>query len=249
MESRLKLSRIAILGVPLDVLPEEGFEDLVASLEDGTNHQIILLSVWDLMRARKRAEFRTMVAGASLVIPISLSIIKAAHFLKRTEPKRYQPFDFVVRLLGVLERRGKSAYLLGSSRTVLQRTEANLKSTYPGLKIVGRHTGNYPKQQEASIVEAVRKASPTLLLAGRGIPGGERWIPRNLPGFNAGIYLWCSDLFSVFAHARRRPSDRIFERGFEWIPYTARRPWMVWRVFVFAAFKFLVLVERIRQRY
>ena len=249
MDSRNGLSRITLLGVPLDVLPEEGFEELIASLEDGTNHQVILLSVWDLMRARNRAEYRTMVAGASIVIPISLSIIKAARFLRRTEPTRYQPFDFVVKLLGILEKRGKSAYLLGSTRTVVQRAEANLKSTYPGLRMVGRHVGNYPKSQEVAIVEAVRKASPTLLLVGKGIPGGERWIPRNLPGFNSGIYLWCSDLFSVFAHARGRPSDSLFERGLEWIPYTARRPWKVWRIFAFAAFKVLVLVERLKQRY
>jgi len=248
MDSRTGMSRVSILGVPVDVLPEDQFERLVDSLEDGTNHQIILLSVWDLMRARKRIEFRTMVAGASLVIPISLSIVKAARFLKRTEPLRYQPFTFVVKLLGELERRGKSAYLLGGSVAVVRRAESNLKSTYPGLRIVGRHAGYYPKTQEGAIVEAVRKASPTLLLAGRGIPGGERWIPRNLPGFSSGIYLWCSDLFSVFAHTRRRPSEALFASGLEWIPYALRRPWKVWRLFVFAAFKTLVLIERIRQR-
>jgi N-acetylglucosaminyldiphosphoundecaprenol N-acetyl-beta-D-mannosaminyltransferase len=247
MDSRTGLSRIAILGVPVDVLPEDGLEEVVARLEDGANHQIILLSVWDLMRARSRVEFRTMISGASLVIPISLSIVRAARFLKRTEPVRYRPFDLVVKLLGVLEGRGKSAYLLGGSRVVVQRAESNLRSTYPGLRIVGRHAGGYPRSQEGAIVEAVRKASPSLLLVGKGVPGGERWIPHNLPGFASGIYLWCSDLFSVFAHTKGRPADSLFDRGLEWIPYTARRPWKAGRILVFIAFKLLVLAERIRQ--
>jgi N-acetylglucosaminyldiphosphoundecaprenol N-acetyl-beta-D-mannosaminyltransferase len=248
MASRNGLSRISILGVPLDVLPEAGFEELIDSLEDGKNHQIVLLSIWDLMRARKRGEYRTMIAGASLIIPISLSIVHAARFLKKTDPLRYMPFDFVVRLLGILELRGKSVYLLGSSRYVILMAERNLKSTYPGLRIVGRHAGSYGKAQEGSIVEAVRKASPSLLLIGKGLPGGERWIPRNLPRFNTGIYLWCSDLFSVFADARRRLSRSLFDRGLEWLPITLFHPWKIHRAFTFAAFKILVLIERIKLR-
>ena len=67
------LTRIKILGVPVDILPEEAIDDLVAGLEDGRNHQIVLLSVWDLLRARRKGEYRTMIAGASLVVPISFS--------------------------------------------------------------------------------------------------------------------------------------------------------------------------------
>ena len=247
MESRFPLNRISVLGVPLDVLPEDRIEELVASFEDGKNHHIILLSVWDLMRGRRRGEFRTMISGAELVIPISLSLIKAARFLKREEPVRYPPFDFVVRLLGVLERRGKTAYLLGSSRSHLQRAEVNIKSTFPGLRVVGRYAGRYPKSMEASIVEAVRKATPSLLLVGSGVPGRERWIPRNLPKFNAGIYLWCSDLFEIFADHRRKPSQALFSRGLEWIPALLRKPWKLYRAFVFAWFKVLLLVERLKR--
>lgn len=248
MEPRAGLRRISILGVPVDVLPDEGLEELLSSFEDGRNHQVVLLSVWDLMRARSRIEFRTMIAGASLVLPISPSLIGAARFLKRAEPRRYQPFDFVVRLLGILERRGKSAYLLGGTATVVLKAEGNLRSTFPGLRLVGRHAGGYPRQREAAIVEAVRKASPSLLLVGKGVPGGERWIPRNLPAFSSGIYLWCSDLFWVFAHVRHRPSRALESRGLEWLQQLLRRPWKAWRLFVFAFFKILVLFERLSQR-
>lgn len=245
MDSHIALNRVSILGVPVDVLPESTIDDLAAAFEDGQNHQIVLLSLWDLMRARRRGEFRTMVAGASLVLPISLAIVKGARFLKKEEPVRYMPFDFVVRLLEVLERRGKSVYLLGSSRANLQRAEVNIKSTFPGLRVVGRYAGHYPKQMEASIVAAVRKATPSLLLVGAGVPGGERWIPRNLPKFNTGIYLWCSDLFDVFADRRRKPSRALFNRGLEWIGFLLARPWRLYRLFVFFWYKVLLLARRL----
>jgi N-acetylglucosaminyldiphosphoundecaprenol N-acetyl-beta-D-mannosaminyltransferase len=246
MDPQVPLNRISVLGVPIDILPEGSIEDLVARFSDGKNHQIVLLSLWDLMRARRSGEFRTMVAGASLVLPVSLSISKGARFLRRAEPMRYMPFDFVVKLLAALEQRGKSVYLLGGTRTSVQKAESNIKSTFPGLRVVGRYAGRYPKQMELSIVEAVKKATPTLLLVGSGVPGREKWIPRNLARFNAGIYLWCSDLFEVFAERRSKPSRNLFKRGLEWLPYFARRPWKIYRIFIFFWYKILLLAYRLR---
>jgi N-acetylglucosaminyldiphosphoundecaprenol N-acetyl-beta-D-mannosaminyltransferase len=246
MDSQVPLSRVSVLGVPVDILPVEGIEELVARFADGKNHQIVLLSLWDLMRARRSGEFRTMIAGASLVLPISLAITKGAHFLRKPEPQRYMPFDFVVKLLAALEKHGKSAYLLGSTRTSIQRAERNIKSTFPGLRVVGRFAGRYPKQLEASIVEAVKKATPSLLLVGAGVPGREKWIPRNLARFNSGIYLWCSDLFEIFAERRSKPSKSLFQRGFEWLPFLLRRPLKAYRIFIYLWYNVLLLVARFR---
>jgi N-acetylglucosaminyldiphosphoundecaprenol N-acetyl-beta-D-mannosaminyltransferase len=247
MDSQARLSRIDVLGIPVDILPEEGIEDLVARFADGKNHQVVLLSLWDLMRARRSGEFRTMIEGASLVVPVSLAISKGAHFLRRAAPVRYMPFEFVVKLLAVLEQRGKSVYLLGGTRSSVQKAEGNVKSTFPGLRVVGRFAGHYAKPMEAAIVEAVRKATPSLLLVGAGVPGRERWIPRNLSRFNSGIYLWCSDLFEVFAERRSKPSRALWRRGLDWLPYLLRRPWKAYRLFVFLWFKVLLVVARIRK--
>jgi N-acetylglucosaminyldiphosphoundecaprenol N-acetyl-beta-D-mannosaminyltransferase len=248
MDPQAPVTRIRVLGVPVDILPEEGLEDLVVRFADGKNHQIILLSLWDLMRARRSGEFHTMIAGASLVLPISLSITRGARFLRRAEPVRYMPFDFVVKLLAALERRGKSVYILGSTRTSIQKAEVNIKSTFPGLRLVGRYAGRYPKQMEGAIVEAVKKATPSLLLVGTGVPGRERWIPRNLARFNSGIYLWCSDLFEVFAERRSKPSKALFRKGLEWLPFLVRRPWKAYRVFIYLWYNVLLLIARIRKR-
>ena len=246
MDSQSTLNRTQVLGVPVDILPQERIEEIASLFEDGKNHQIILLSLWDLMRARRSGEFRGMVAGASLVLPVSQSIVRGARFLRKPEPVRYMPFDFIIALLGALERRGRSVYLLGSSRSVIQKAEVNIKSTFPGLRVVGRYAGRYPKQMEGAIIEAVRKATPSLLLVGSGTPGRERWIPRNLSRFNSGIYLWCSDLFEVFAKRHGKPSRKLFDRGLDWLPYLLRRPWKVYRLFIYIWYELLLLVARIR---
>jgi N-acetylglucosaminyldiphosphoundecaprenol N-acetyl-beta-D-mannosaminyltransferase len=101
---------------------------------------------------------------------------------------------------------------------------------------------------EGAIVEAVKKATPSLLLVGTGVPGRERWIPRNLARFNSGIYLWCSDLFEVFAERRSKPSKPLFRKGLEWLPFLARRPWKAYRLFIYLWYNVLLLIARIRKR-
>jgi len=244
-----RVRRISILKVPVDIVAPEDLEDVIKEMySDGKNHQIVLLSASDLMRARRSSEWRTMIAGASLVIPISLSIVTTARFLKRPIPVRYEPFDFIVRLLAILERWGKSAYLFGGSPKGLTKASKNIKTTFPGLRVVGSHSARFQKAFHPKIVEAIRKAAPTILLIGRGVPGSERWIPRNMKNFNSGIQLWCSDVFDVFAERRNRPPEALFSKGLEWLYYLPRRPWRAFRILPATRMKMISLWYRLRRK-
>lgn len=244
-----RVRRISVLGVPVDIIAPDDLEEVVKAMySDGKNHQIVLLSAADLSRARRSGEWRTMIAGASLVVPVSRSIVRAARLMRRPEPVRYEPFDFIVRLLGILERWGKSAFLLGSSPKSLAKAAKNIKATFPGLKVVGGHSSRFPKSFHPKIVEAIRKATPTLLLVGRGVPGAERWIPRNMKHFNAGLQLWCSDVFDVFAERRHRPPAWLFSKGLEGLFYWPRRPWTILRPLDALRLWLIALWYRIRKK-
>jgi N-acetylglucosaminyldiphosphoundecaprenol N-acetyl-beta-D-mannosaminyltransferase len=134
---------------------------------------------------------------------------------------------------------------LGSKARVLKKTETKIHQTFPKLRIVGRFVGNFRRQDEGAILEAIRKASPSLLLVGRGVHGGERWIVRNTGSLNAGLRLWCSDLFDVFAERKKRPSNATFDRGLEWFGYCCQNPLRFFRIFPYFYYNLLLLVYRI----
>ncbi len=243
------IERISLLKVPLDILPPERIPDAAAELmRIGGERQIVLLSLRDLLRARRNGEYRSYVTGASLVLPISKSLIGGARFLTGKTPVRYMPFDFVVKLLAALEAKGGSVYLLGARRKSLQTAERNIKSTFPGARVVGRCAGWFHRQDEVDILRAIQKASPTLLLVGRGVSGDERWIERNKRSFGPGIQLWCSDLFDVFAERKKRPSRAVFDRGLEGILLCARFPWRTIRFFPYIYYKILLIFYRLFRR-
>jgi N-acetylglucosaminyldiphosphoundecaprenol N-acetyl-beta-D-mannosaminyltransferase len=238
--------RVDFLKVPIDIVEPGQLGLLILKLlAEGKEQNIILLSLWDLLRARRNAEYRDYVKKAALVIPISKSIISGIRFLLRKQAVRYMPFNFVISLLRTLESSEFSCYFLGGKKRILIKIEKNIRETFPGLRVVGRYPGSFRRQDEPTIIEAIRKASPSLLLVGKGVRGGERWIARNNKRLGKGLRLWCSDLFDVFAERKRHPSAASFELGFEWIGYCLQNPVKLLRIFPFIYYNFLLLIYKI----
>jgi len=238
--------RISFLKVPIDIVKPDNLDRLTYNmLAQGTDQNIVLLSVWDLLRARRKSEYRDYVNKAALVIPISKSIIKGIQFLHGKQAVRYMPFNFVIKLLTILEKYEYSNYLLGGKKRILLKIEKNLRETFPGLRIVGRYPGGFRSQEEPDIIEAIRKASPSLLLVGKGVRGGEYWISKNSKRLGKGLRLWCSDLFDVFAERKRHPSQKIFELGLEWVGYTMQSPLKLFRLFPFMYYNLLLIVYKL----
>ena len=246
VESDTAIERINHLRVPLDIVAPEQLEEAVYQLlKEEEGRDIILLSIWDLLRAKNNYEYRPFILRAAMVIPISKSLVKGVRFLTKKKIYRYMPFDFVINLLSILEKREQSIYLLGGKMRSLKRAEKNIRQTFPRLRIVGRFVGNFKHQEEATILQAIRKAAPSLLLVGKGVKGGERWLARNDTILNNGLRLWCSDLFDVFAERKRHPSRKVFERGFEWIGYCFQKPWRILRIVPFIYYKFLLFMYKL----
>ena len=239
------IERINLLKVPIDILPPDQLEDYILELAKSNEPKnIVLLSLWDLLRARRNGEYRNYVLDAALVIPISKSLVGGARFITKKTPVRYMPFNFIVAVLTALEKREHSVYILGGKRTTLKKAENNIKQTFPKLRIVGRFTGRFKHQDEPVILEAVRKAAPSLLLVGSRIRGREKWLARYNKQ-NPGMRLWGSDILEVFAEQRKRPSASAFNKGMEWFGFCVRNPLRIFRFFPYMYYKILLVIYRL----
>ena len=239
--------RVTFLKVPIDIVAPENLGELIYDLiKENKEHNIVLLSLWDLLRARRSSEYRTYVTRASLIIPISKSIVSGLKFLTGKKAYRYMPFDFVISMLTNLEKREYSAFFLGGRKKILLKTEKNIRQTFPRLRIVGRCSGYFKKHEEGIIIKAIKKASPSLLLVGKGVRGKERWIAKNHVTLGQqGMRLWCSDIFDVFAEKKKHPSRRTFNAGLEWVGFCFQKPIRFFRIFPYIHYKFLLLAYKI----
>jgi N-acetylglucosaminyldiphosphoundecaprenol N-acetyl-beta-D-mannosaminyltransferase len=237
--------RIDVLNVPLDIVHEDSLEKVIkVMLLNGEYNQIVLLRFKDLMRARRSQEYRRLLSKASLVIPVSPCITAGAAFLKKGKPEKFMPFDFVIKLLGILEKQKGSLYLLSSKPDDLQKTEQNLRASFPEIRLVGRYTGYFSKEAKDNIVVAIKKASPNLLLAGTGVRKKEKWLYNHRQQLNTGLFLWCGECFDIFCGKREKPSRALWSSGFEFIPRFFRNPFRILYIPLFLYYLLLLLIYR-----
>ena len=242
----MAITRINFLTVPLDILPDEDIEQTVMELLNKQEPQhIVFLTLWDVLKARRDSEFRTMLGKAALCLPLSKSLLKAAHFLKLPVPIRRDTFDMIIRILNCIDAHYKSLYLLGGRTQNLLDAERNVHVTFPGISIVGRFNGFYRKNMEPDIILSIVKAHPALLIVGNGIPGGVRWIHRNRAKLPATIFIHNNDIIDIFAKRKKRISDTAFRKGREFWPQLLRNPFKIFYVFRYALFLLIVLFYRL----
>lgn len=241
------INRIHILGIPVDVVDDDSLSSAIENLYTlGDHRQIVLLDFHEFMRARHNRERRTAVTQAALVIPVSSLITRAARFLHRDVPPLRRTYPFIIRLLGILEQKNKSVYLLGSSMRGVRQAESALKATFPGLQIVGRYAARFPVDREADVITAIKKASPTLLLAGKDLKGRHLWISRKRNLLAPGLGIWEGTCFDVFSGKRPKPNDGSGARLSRGFFGALIRPWRFLRMFRYLFFYLLILIERIR---
>ena len=132
----MKQKRISVLRVPLDYISEEQIDERIHELlENQKINQICFITFRDIMRAQFNRDLRQCFKNSALNIPITVSARFAAVMLNKNKPVVHNPFTFIIRLLGVLEKYQKSIYILGSRKKNIQLSDKNLRASFPGFKL------------------------------------------------------------------------------------------------------------------
>lgn len=240
------VERARVVGIPVDNIDYDDLSEAVDyMLKRSGPSQIAFVRTWDILRARHSRRYREALEECALVVPVSRGVAAGARFLRFPSVSRHQPFQFVVRLLSVLEEKGGSVFLLGSSPSRLYKSEQNLRETFPQVRIVGRHEGGFSEPAGKNILLAVRKAAPSLLLAGRGIKKGDLWlhsVRRQLP---ATIALWSEETFDIMCGRRRPSSSRLGGRIREELITLIKKPWRLLRILGYLELLLLLLFYRL----
>jgi N-acetylglucosaminyldiphosphoundecaprenol N-acetyl-beta-D-mannosaminyltransferase len=243
------LQRITLLRVPIDIVPEDQIPRIAREFAESDGHRtIVFLTYAKFMKARRDPEFLAHLNRASLIIPVSKSLENGCRFLKLPELVRHYPFDFAIRFLGALEEKRRTLYLLGDHHQAVQTIAANIRTSFPRLTLVGRHTGHYGRDKEEPILTAIQKASPTLLLIGPGIPGREKWAFRQGAPLPVKVSLYSEETFRIMSGRKRRPSKAAFRKGTYGVIRSMLNPIRLMAVFSYTWFGLLLLVHRLRKK-
>ena len=242
----MAIERISLLGVPVDILPQEDLEkELLSLLEKPGTKQVVFLSIWNLLKARGKSKYAECVRNADLILPTSKSILKGATKLGLSIPVRYNPFAATIIFLSILDSHYKSLYLFGGRKRALAQAERNVHTTFKNARVVGRYVGYYPKAIEPQIVAAMYKASPSLVLVSDGIAEKDYWAYNRRNSFASSTFVYYKDIINIFAKRTKRVSDATFEKGLEIWVEILHNPLKIFLIFPFIWYKILLVHAKV----
>ncbi|MCX6085030.1 MAG: WecB/TagA/CpsF family glycosyltransferase [Caldiserica bacterium] len=212
-------------------------------VRSATPHLIVTLNGEMAARAFRDAEFLEIVQQADMVVADGVGIVWGARMLGPRIENRIPGIEFSGSLLALAERRGYRAYFLGAQPEIVERAAANVISRYPGLHLVGFHSGYFDAEEETRMIQEIREAHIDILLVGMGGGAQEKWIWRHRD-IGIPIAIGVGGTFDVWSGLVRRAPRFVQKTGTEWLYRLVVQPSRVRRVGSIFYFMFRVLAHR-----
>ena len=217
---------VALASLYLD---EEGFNMIFTP-----NSEILLY-------ASNNPEFANVLNSADMVIPDGIGVVYGAKILGNPISERVAGFDLVCNLLPIMEKKGKSLYLLGAKPGVAEAAAENLVKQYPNLKIAGTHDGYFDNDDE--VIDDINKKSPDFLMVCLGFPKQENWIYNNRERLNVKLAIGAGGCLDVFAGTVQRAPEFYCNHGIEWLYRLIKQPSRFMRMLALPKFGLKVLFK------
>ncbi|MHB8106504.1 MAG: WecB/TagA/CpsF family glycosyltransferase [Candidatus Cryosericum sp.] len=230
---------ISISNRDIDELVEiaDGF------VKSGMPHLVVTLNGEMAARAFKDAEFLKIVQQADLVVADGVGIVWGARMLGPRIENRIPGIEFSGSLLALAERKGYRVYFLGAKPDIVERAASNVMTRYPGLHVVGCHSGYFDAVEEALMIQEIRAAHVDILLVGMGGGIQEKWIWHHRD-MGIPVAIGVGGTFDVWSGFVRRAPRLVQKTGTEWLYRLVVQPSRVRRVGSIFYFMFRVLGHR-----
>jgi len=191
-----------------------------------------------VMRARKDAALRDLLASATLLIPDGIGVVLAARWLGLGRFGRVPGSELMPNLCARAAERGFGVFLYGARPEVNAAAAAELQRRYPGLRVAGRQDGYMAERDTPALVERINASGADILFVALGSPRQEAWMHDHAPALKVKVAQGVGGTFDVIAGRVNRAPPLFLALNLEWLYRLLREPRRLWRqraLVVFAA--------------
>ena len=198
--------------------------------------------VWE---CRKDPALRAAIAGADMTLPDGVGIVWAGRVLGCPVPERVTGYDF---LLALLARYRGRLFLLGGKPGVAQEAAGAIERQFPDVTVCGCMSGYFGPDENETVLAAIEKAAPELLLVCMGSPRQEIWMADNRDKLSgAGLMAGLGGCLDVLSGRVRRAPEVWIRLRVEWLYRLLQEPRRFRRQLRLPAFVLAVLAEKIKR--
>ena len=210
--------RIEILGVPLDcVTMESAIHYADQLIRERKSAAILAVNPEKVIKCLDNPEFHKLINNAGLLIPDGIGVVLAARMLGERGIKRVPGAELMPGLCELAEREGYTIFLFGATPEVNEQACEVIRSTYPGIKLVGQQHGYLAHEDMEGFIDRLKQLSPDILFVALGSPKQEQWIMQYLPELNISVCQGVGGTFDVLSGNVRRAPWIFRSMNLEWL--------------------------------
>lgn len=213
-------------------------------VRSGKPHYYVAINAAKVVEYHDDPAMRAAVDDAHLRTADGQAVVWAAKLFGAQLPERVAGADLMVELLRHSAERGYRVYLLGATQEIVEQCVAKAKSLFPSLTIAGYRNGYFKKDEEPSIVAAIREAKPDIVFLGFGTPAKEYFMHRWHSELGVPFTMGVGGTFDVFAGLVKRAPRWMQTAGLEWSYRLAQEPRRMWKRYLVGNTRFMALVTR-----
>ncbi len=219
-----------VLNVRIDEITlDDARRKILDFIRGNKLHRVFTPNPEMLVAATRNSRFAQILNTADL----SLCDGKGLEIVSKGKLKRIPGVDFMLEILTIAEREGKSIFLLGGGKTkTLKKLFAYIQKHYPTLQIAGMHPGpqffinkgairfknNEEEIVNKKVLADIRMNKPDILFVAFGHEKQETWIDQytdKLGGVR--VAMGVGGAFDYISGSIRRAPPWLRSAGFEWL--------------------------------
>jgi len=217
MES-LKIFDIPIHNVDMG----EALKETEGMLLNAKQNKIFTINPEISLLALKDKRYRKVLQSADMALPDGIGLVLFGWLIGSSFKKRVAGADFMIKLVKLAERMGKSIFLLGGENRTGEKTAYILKQMFPKIEIAGWLENTDDLEVEYTKNSSSRNASSLLsksdiLFVALGAPKQEMWISENITKFpNIKVAMSVGGSFDFISGKIKRAPKFMQSIGLEW---------------------------------
>jgi len=223
------IDSVTLSGLELLKIDQAECVDLsVNAAADGVGGWVLTPNLDILRKCAIDPDILALCRRADIRVADGMPLVWASKLQRTPLPERVSGSDLIRSISRACAARGVRIFLLGGAPGVVERTQATMEATIPGIVIAGVHCppfGFESDAEELSLIEkAVTDARPDLVFVALSFPKGEQLIERLRPALPNAWWVGVGISFSFLAGDVKRAPVWMQKSGAEWLFRLSQEP-------------------------
>jgi N-acetylglucosaminyldiphosphoundecaprenol N-acetyl-beta-D-mannosaminyltransferase len=236
-------NRITLLGCPVDNLSVEEMVDAVEGfIGSGRPHQYIAINADKIVKMREDDGFRDIILNSDLNIVDGQPLMWVSKLFGRPVKERYGGLDIMDALIPISGKKGYGIYFLGAREEIVKKVVEEYGRKCPDMKLAGWRNGYWTEEEEAAVVEAIKRSGADILFFAMSSPRKEKFLNKYLGKMGVSFVVGVGGAFDIIAGKTKRAPEWMQKMGIEWLFRVAQEPKRLWKRYLIGNTKFIWIV-------